>query len=126
MNYLRKATPMVGMMRRGMGQTACGTNPCTWWDDVYLTDACMAYTRCANPTSPLLTVVDNGLIVGGSAILGSTAGQAAGGALSSAASGFFETPDPITGAPSVNWTSILTMGAIGLGLFIFLPALVKR
>jgi hypothetical protein len=92
--------------RAGLGDAAaCGDNPCTWWDEVYLRDACMNYLACADPANPLLITAQRGLIVGGAQVLGQTAGQATAAGVTAA----FQNPDG-----STNWTFITVAGLGGL------------
>jgi len=61
---------------RGLGQD-CSTNPCTWWDlAVYPSDSCAAWYATCQPNSAFNQLTTNGLIVGGSAVLGQTANSA--------------------------------------------------
>lgn len=93
----------------------CGVNPCTWWDNIYASDACLAYNQCANPTAPSTVLESQGLIAGGSQILGQTA--------QSSVTGFIQglTQDPITG--QTNWTNVFVL--VG-GVVLLLMLLEKR
>lgn len=123
-NYVPRSAPLIRNSRhkpRGMGAD-CGDNPCTWWDDVYLRNACMAYLACADPANPLLVMSSpdqggqgRGLIVGGSQVVGSTIGQALETGAESVA------VNPATG--QMNW---LAIGLIGIGLLLVVPRLVSR
>lgn len=57
----------------------CGTDPCTWFDEIYARDACMSYLQCASPQDPRVI----GLLPAVGNVLGSIAGQAVGGFTSS-------------------------------------------
>ena len=94
------------MYVKGLGQTDCGANPCGWFDNVWLSDACQSYLGCADPTNPLYVTATKGLIVGGAQVLGQTAADATVAA---------------TGIPLWAWA----VGAGALALYI-LPSLVKR
>ena len=115
-NYLPRAVPMI-RNRRGFGDASCGDNPCTWWDDVYLRDACKAFLTCSNPADPLLVMTNQGLIVGGAQVVGSTVGQAVSTGVESAAAGV--AVNPSTG--QINW---MTIGLIAAAALILLPRLV--
>jgi hypothetical protein len=125
--YVRKRTWLYEGPRRpgctpraaGLGDAAaCPANPCTWWDDVYLGDACMSYLQCADPTNPLLTLVQKGAIVGSAQILGQTAGQA----VSTGFNAAFTNPDG-----STNWTFIAVVGGVGLiALYTLMPSAPAR
>ena len=39
----------------------CGDNPCTWWDNVWARDPCLAYLGCADPNNPLYVGATAGL-----------------------------------------------------------------
>lgn len=53
----------------------CGVNPCTWVDDVYVRDACLAYLTCADPNNLLVIGADQGAIAAGGAAIGQSAGR---------------------------------------------------
>jgi hypothetical protein len=38
----------------GLPAASCGVNPCTWVDDIWVRDKCLAFLRCADPCNPLL------------------------------------------------------------------------
>lgn len=126
---VRSNTPMVQarpMMaggpaiarQRGMGDAAaCGDDPCTWWDSVWMRDACISYRYCVNPADPLANLVSNGLIVGGAQTIGQTLGQA----VNEAVEGVFNPagiPDPTK--PAFNWTPWIIGG---LAAVLILPRL---
>lgn len=112
----------------GLTGLTCGQSPCTWWDDVYLTQTCQSYLQECDPMNPLLTLVNKGLIVGGAQVIGSTAGSAvgdfAGSAVSSASAGLVESSLPAFTNPdgTLNWT---TLGLVSLGLFVLLKVITK-
>ena len=102
----------------GLGD-ACGTNPCTWWDDIYVRDACLNYLACADPTNPLYVgATKGGLYLAGQAV-GSAAGTAVTELTGGAASG-------IASAANASPTSLAIIGGVAiLGLFVLIMA-VKR
>jgi hypothetical protein len=72
----------------------CGPNPCTWWDEVWVRDPCLAFLRCADPNNPLVIGMDKGFTAGAAAEAGqitgsvlSSAGQALGEGIGGAAKG---------------------------------------
>lgn len=85
---------------------SCGDSPCTWWDDVYASDACLAYTKCVDPTSTFYNLNTYGLI-GGTAV---GAGQEINKAASAFVPALFQ--DPLG---NINWASV-GMVAIGVVL----------
>jgi hypothetical protein len=116
-----------GVGLRGMG-AECGDDPCTWFDAVYLRDACLAYKTCQNPNDPAVILANKGLIVGSATVAGSTVGQAAGQAIESTVTGIFTNPsdpnappNPLGGLASVNWVMV---GGAFLALLL-LPRLLK-
>lgn len=119
-NYLPRRVPMI-RNRRGMGAD-CSTNPCTWWDDVYLRDACKAFLTDCDPANPLLTIVNKGLLVGGADVLGTTVGTTVGTAVGTAveSTGTSIFSNPVTG--QVNWVPIALIAGGVLLLFQMIPA----
>jgi hypothetical protein len=110
---------------RGLGDD-CGADPCTWWDQVYMRDACLAYKTCVNPNDPEVVLVNKGLLVGGAQVAGTAVGQTAGTAIESTVTGLFTNPDAASSAlpgplASVNWVMV---GGAFLGLLL-LPKLLK-
>ena len=104
---------------RGMGGLGadCGDDPCTWWDQVWVRDPCLAYLRCATPNDPRVIAMDHGIVAGltseaadmaGSALtsVGTNAGTAVGQTLQSTIAGIFENPDGTT-----NWLVVGVTGA---------------
>lgn len=63
---------------------ACGVNPCTWWDNIYIRDECLGFMRCADPDNVLVTLVDDGIGAGVGQSVGTVIGDTAGGVVSSA------------------------------------------
>lgn len=95
----------------GLGD--CGTSPCTWWDEVWVRDDCLAYLQTCNPTDPRVVGMQSGFVAGVTAEAGdvlSAAGQQLGKAgaktLSDLLSGLFINAD---GTP--NMTTIVIAGA---------------
>jgi hypothetical protein len=108
---------------RGLGDD-CGDDPCTWLDQVYMRDACLAYKTCVNPNDPEVVLVTKGLLVGGAQVAGTAVGQTAGQAIKSTVTGLFTNPaNP--NAPNlfgdVNWVMV---GGAFLALLL-LPKLLK-
>jgi len=58
-----------------IGDASCGENPCTWVDDIYVRDACLAYLDCADPNNLLAIGAEQGAIAAGGAALGQGAGR---------------------------------------------------
>jgi hypothetical protein len=89
----------------GLGQTApasCGTNPCDWTDDIWVSDACSAYLACAGlPPMTFSAQFGAGLeqILGGTA---SAIGQGVSGAVSNTAT-----------------DAVLIVGAVIVGVVLF-------
>lgn len=103
---------MTGQM--GLGDTAnsaCGLNPCGFFDAIYVSDACLAYKLCATPNDPATILESQGLIAGTGTVLGETAGQATNNLVQSA---FI---NPNTG----GWNLPMILAAFGV-----LYILVKR
>ena len=100
-----------------LGDTSTA-NPCTWWDDVYLTQPCQNYLQANDPTNPLLVMVQQGAIVGGAQVVGNTVGTAASTAVNAVTESIFT--DPTTG--STNWTMIALLGIAGFVGFKLLEA----
>lgn len=67
----------------------CGANPCTWLDEIWASDDCVAYMQCAQPTS----VIATGSIVT-SAI--AQTGAAVGQGISQGTTGFFSSQTPLS------------------------------
>lgn len=66
---------LAGMSGLGPGpdsSEACGESPCGFTDYIYLSDGCMDYLGCADPTNKLYV----GAKKGGLYVLGQTAGEA--------------------------------------------------
>ncbi len=44
-----------GRMSLGsLPNTSCGSDPCTWFDNIWVRDGCLSYLRCADPCNSLL------------------------------------------------------------------------
>jgi len=85
---------------------ACGPSPCTWLDNVYARDACVAYMQCAAPNDP--TTI--GFTQGAAAGVGAEVGQGVGTAASSLGSS-------LTG--SLNLPGVLLIaGVLVVGIFL--------
>lgn len=109
------------MSLSGLGDTAdCGADPCTWWDDVYMRDPCLAYKACVDPTNFMVQAVNKGLIAatGASALdmagtvvtaVGAQAGSAVGTTTGQTIKGLFTNPDGTT-----NWQSVGLVAAAGV------------
>lgn len=105
---------MSALALSGLGDLQdCGTNPCTWWDNVYLRDACLQYKTCVNPNDPMVILANRGLIVGGAQVVGSTVGGAVGTGVESTVEGIFSSPNPGS-APTVNWALIAFVGVLAI------------
>ncbi len=108
---------------RGLGDTSdCGVNPCTWWDNLWMRDACLQYRTCVNPNDPMATLVTQGTIVGGAEVVGSTIGTAIGSGTQAAVQGLVGGGP--TGAP-VNWGTIAVIGIVGVLGVMLVMRLVK-
>lgn len=64
-----------GMLGLGDAST-CGDNPCGFFDYIYASDACLAYQCCVNPSGAQCLTESQGLVAGGSQVVGSATGQA--------------------------------------------------
>lgn len=96
----------------GPDVASCGENPCGVLDYVYLSDACMGYLGCAEPTNKLYVgATKGGLYV---------AGQAVGGAVTEVAGGAAEGAAAATGVPIFVWY----IGAAVFG-FLLLKSAIK-
>lgn len=106
----------------GLGDAAaCGTSPCTWWDDIYVRDACVNYLACANPND----VRYIGATQGAGAAIGASFGQTVGGAVSGAGQGLWAA---LTGGqPSqAGGTMVIIAGVALAGLLVLGFVLSKR
>lgn len=93
----------------GLGDTtSCGTNPCGFFDSIYVSDACLGYKLCATPYDPTTILESQGLIAGAGTVIGGTAAQT----ISNTVSSLFT--DPETGG--INITTLL----IGFGILVYL------
>ena len=96
-------------MQGGIGlgdtaQSACGLNPCGFWDYIYASDACVNYRLCVNPSDPTALLESQGLIAGAGSIIGGTTAQTAQNLIS----GVFT--DPVTGG--LNITTLIIAGMV--------------
>jgi len=92
----------------GLGDTSgCGVNPCTWVDDIYVRDSCLAYLACADPTNPLYIGATQGAL----AAAGAAVGSGISGSVSGLASGF---------ANSITSQGMILLGAAALILVVIL------
>jgi len=53
----------------------CGPSPCTWVDNIYARDACVAYMSCAAPSDPTTIALTQGTAAGVGAEVGQTVGD---------------------------------------------------
>jgi hypothetical protein len=97
------------MRLEGLGQSSspssivnanCGDNPCTWLDDVWVSDACLAFLECAQPTNILVTSMTQGT--------GAAVGQAAGSVAASTVGGV---ASGIANVAGTNGTLIIVAAA---------------
>lgn len=95
----------------GLGD--CGTDPCTWVDNVYVRDACLDYLRCADPNNVLVIGVDQGF----GAAVGAGVGQEVGGFFGNVA-------DQTVSTSGVGGT--LIMIALAVGGFFVIEGSMKR
>lgn len=93
----------IGMGALGQTPSDCGPNPCTWFDEIWASDACKTYMQCADPTGVIATgsVVTSALEQTGSAVGAGVAGGT---------SGFFSAQNPI---------SLVVLAVIGLVVVAF-------
>ena len=87
----------------------CAVNPCTWWDDIWASDSCLAWYAQCNPTSSFYIANTQGALA--------VVGNAAGAAVGTTTSGLLTGLATSTGIPSVVWFA-------GLGLLAY--ALIKE
>ena len=80
------------MRLEGLGQstsitsisdTSCGDNPCTWFDNVWVSDSCLSFLQCAQPTNLLVTAMSGGA----GAAVGQAVGQTVAGTVGGTAQG---------------------------------------
>jgi hypothetical protein len=93
--------------------TACGDNPCTWLDDIYVRDACLAYLTCEDPSNLLVIGADQGAIAAAGAAVGQTTGRF-----------FSNAADQTLQNSSIPGT--LVMIALAVGGFFVAEALLKK
>ena len=91
---------------------AGASSACSWYDNIWATQGCLNWYAACDPTNAFYLTNTQGLIAGGSAVLGATAANAVSGALQGAAAS--------SGSPA--WA--LVAGAIALALYV-LPKVVK-
>jgi hypothetical protein len=103
----------LGTSTTDLSVPSCGDNPCTWWDEVWVRDACLTFLRCADPSNPLVVSMDQGFTAG----VAAEAGQIAGSAVSGAASGLKSS----LGIP--GWA---ILGGIAIGGLVLIQTLVPR
>jgi hypothetical protein len=107
--------------RRGVGAD-CGSSPCGWFDEVWVSDTCLAYLQQCSPNDPRVIAMQSGFVAGvtsaaaneaGAALssVGSNAGSAVGTTLSALATSLFQNADG-----STNWVTVGIAGALGLAL----------
>lgn len=102
-------------------KAACGTNPCTWYDNIYARDACVAYMQCSIPTDPTTTYMVEGASAGVTAAVGQDVGAVAnvvGDVVGNAAAGL--------GTGLASGLQLPGMLAIGAAALIALLLLNKR
>lgn len=97
-----------------LGSTIDTPSPCTWWDDIYASDACLAYLRANDPQSTLLRYVDNGLI--GGTVVG--AAKEFNTSATNAVEALIR--NPLDG--SINWTSVGIAALVGIVVIKLLSA----
>jgi hypothetical protein len=61
---------------------SCGPNPCTWWDNIYARDNCIAFLQCGYPDDPTTIGFTQGVAAGAGAAAGGMASDVVGGSLS--------------------------------------------
>jgi hypothetical protein len=88
-----------------LGQSNCGTNPCTWLDELWASDTCKAYMQCADPTSVIAT---------GSFVTSALAqtGAALGQGVAQGTSGFFSSQSPL----SMTVLAVVGIAVVGVVL----------
>ena len=105
----------------GLGDTttdlnvpACGTvNPCTWWDEVWVRNACLSYLRCADPSNPLVVGMDQGFVAGVTDLIG----QEVASGVQGAGTGV---------ARALNVPGWVILGGVALGGLILIKTLAPR
>ncbi len=77
---------------------ACGENPCGWFDNIWISDACRNFCKCSDPTSWGAIGADVALgqeVVGAAGVIGSAAGTAVGNAVGGVGAGVSSTAGPL-------------------------------
>lgn len=73
--------------------SACGVeNPCGWWDDIYVRDACLNYLATCNPSSSLYIGATQGGITAATNAIGDAASNAAAQTLNGSITGLLKNP----------------------------------
>lgn len=107
----------------GLGDAPdCGTDPCTWWDNVWVRDACLTYLGCANPAD----IRYIGAKQGAGAAAGAAVGQEFGGAISGAAKGFASGVGGGAGGSTGLAGTMLIVGAAMVGALMLVFAFSRR
>lgn len=121
----------IGLGSYGLGDTTedCSTNPCSWWDQVWVGDTCLAWLQQCNPTDPRVIAMKSGFVAGtvaaaaetiqaGVTPVGVAAGGIAGNTLAALFGGLFVNADGTT-----NW---VTVGVAGVAALAAVEILTKR
>lgn len=100
----------------GLGTCAdsgtCGPNPCTWWDNVWISDACRKFCQCSDPASWGAVGADVALgqeLVGAAGVVGSAVGSAAGSAIGGTAQGIGNQLNSVTGYVMIGTGALLLL-----------------
>lgn len=101
----------------------CGNNPCSWFDNVYLSSDCVNFLRCADPTNSLVTRADEGILqaIGQTAggMVGGTVGNFGGSLASSAGESFWDSLGDHGPAGAVGG-GLIVVAAIAIAAFVLL------
>lgn len=110
----------MNAITQGLGD--CGTDPCGWTDWVWVSDSCLSYLQCADPSDSRVVAMNKGLVAGvtntaanmaGSVLtsVGTNAGAATGNTLAALLGGLFVNAD---GTP--NFVTIGVAAVVGFAL----------
>lgn len=96
------------------------TNPCGFFDNIWMSDSCLAYRLSQNPNDPMALMVQKGALIGGAEVVGQSVGSALSTGIESIGSGITDslTPDPLK-----NSSNLLVGAAIILGIGLVLKKL---
>lgn len=82
-NYGRMSLSGLGALGAPCADSGtCGENPCTWWDNVWISDACRNFCKCSEPASWGAVGADVALgneLVSAAGVVGKAIGSAVGG-----------------------------------------------